>query len=203
MTYSGEELRQDDQTLWLQLIHLARSQPLGQVITFTPNSFCQAVGWNVSGKSYERIRECLTRLQATSLSIYSDRLKEGVSLSMVPKFRWFDEANGTKLKNYQVQVAPELVELFADMQYTQTEWQQRLALPVGLATWLHGYLASHKTPFAVRIDTIRKGAGMATQSVSSAQQTIENALDALKDVGFLENWKIQDGLVSFVRAPKP
>ena len=53
MTYSGEELRQDDQTLWLQLIHLARSQPLGQVITFTPNSFCLAVGWNVSGKSYE------------------------------------------------------------------------------------------------------------------------------------------------------
>lgn len=203
MTYSGEELRQDDQTLWLQLIHLARSQPLGQVITFTPNSFCQAVGWNVSGKSYERIRECLTRLQATSLSIYSDRLKEGVSLSMVPKFRWFDEASGTKLKNYQVQVAPELVELFADMQYTQTEWQQRLALPVGLATWLHGYLASHKTPFAIKIDTIRKGAGMSTESMSSAQQTIENALEALREVGFLESWKIQDGLVHFVRAPKP
>lgn len=40
ITYLGEELRQDDETVWLQLIHLAKERPVGSVVEFTPYSFC-------------------------------------------------------------------------------------------------------------------------------------------------------------------
>lgn len=201
ITYKGEELRQDDETVWLQLIHLAKEYPLGQPVEFTPYSFCKAIGWPICIGSYERLRACFDRMQATSLAVYSKRLKEGVSLSMIPAFAWQDEAKQT-LKKYRVQVAPQLVELFGDLHYTQLEWVQRLALPDGIATWLHGYYASHREPYPIKLDTIKKGAGMTTESASRLRQLIEQALTALVSVGFLRSWKIEGELVDVKRMPK-
>ena len=197
--FTGQELRQNDQTVWLQLIHLAKSQPIGEIVEFTPYSFCKSVGWKATGGDYIRLRECLTRMQATALSVYSDRLKEGVSLSMIPEFRWQD-GKGRTLSRYQVQVAPKLVELFGDVHYTQVEWEQRLALPAGIATWMHGYYASHKKPYSIKIDTLKDGAKLTTINNSHAKRLIKNALKQLVIVGFLESFDIIDELIHVKRA---
>lgn len=200
ITYQGEELRQDDETVWLQLIHMAKERPLGQLVEFTPYSLCKAIGWPICKGSYERLRACLERMQATSLAVYSKRLKEGVSLSMIPIFAWQDDDKQT-LKKYRVQVAPQLVELFGDVHYTQLEWSQRLALPDGIATWLHGYFASHREPFPIKLDTIKRGAGMTTERPAKVRELIEKALIQLVNVGFLKSWKIVGELVHVKRAP--
>lgn len=200
ITYQGEELRQDDETVWLQLIHLAKEQPLGSVVEFSPYGFCKAIGWPICKGSYERLRDCLDRMQATSLAVYSKRLAEGVSLSMIPVFSWQDE-NKQTLKKYRVQVAPQLVELFGSDHYTRVEWEQRLSLPVGIATWLHGYYASHREPFPVKLDTIKRGSGITTESASRLRQLIESALVELVNVGFLKSWEIVGELVHVERAP--
>jgi hypothetical protein len=198
ITYTGEELRQDDETVWLQLIHLAKERPLGNTVDFTPYALCSAVGWSIDGRSYKRLRQCLDRMQATSLSIYSSRLKEGVSLSMIPMFKWCDEA-GKALTKYQVKIAPELVTLFGEVHYTRLEWSQRLALPDGIATWLHSYYASHNKPFPVKIGTLKIGAGITTECVAALRQLIEKALARLVAVGFLESWEIVGELVHVKR----
>ena len=202
ITYQGEELRQDDETVWLQLIHMAKEHPLGQTVEFTPYSFCKAIGWPICKSSYERLRACLDRMQATSLAVYSKRLKNGVALSMIPVFAWQDEDKQT-LKKYRVQVAPQLVELFGDVHYTQLEWKQRLALPDGIATWLHGYFASHREPFPIKLDTIKRGAGMTTERPAKVRELIEKALTGLIEVGFLASWEIVGELVHVNRAPNP
>lgn len=196
--YTGEELRQDDETVWLQLIHLAKENPIGNTVEFTPYALCKAVGWSIDGRSYMRLRECLDRMQATSLSIYSPRLKGGVSLSMIPMFKWRDEA-GKALTLYQVQVAPELVTLFIEAYRTRLEWCQRLALPDGLATWLHSYYASHNKPFPVKISTLKRGAGITTECKAALRQLIEKALAKLVEVDFLESWEIVGELVHVQR----
>lgn len=200
ITFTGEELRQDDETVWLQLIHMAKERPLGQTVEFTPYSLCKAIGWPICKGSYERLRTCLDRMQATSLAVYSKRLKEGVSLSMIPAFAWQDE-NKQTLKKYRVQVAPQLVVLFGDVHYTQLEWTQRLALPDGIATWLHGYFASHREPFPIKLDTIKKGAGMTTERPAKVRELIEKALVELVNVGFLKSWDLIGELVHVKRAP--
>lgn len=201
ITYQGEELRQDDLIVWLQLIHLARKQPVGKAVEFTPYSFCKAINWAVNGHNYERLRECLRRMQTTSLSVYSKRLKRGVSLSMIPIFEWQDNKNNA-LKKYQVQLAPKLVELFQGVHFTQFEWEQRLKLPVGIATWLHGYYASHREPFPIKIVTIVEGSGISTKRERKAKELIERALEELKQVGFLKSWKIVGDLVHVERSPR-
>jgi hypothetical protein len=90
---------------------------------------------------------------------------------------------------YQVRIAPELIELFSGVRYTLVGWQQRLALPDGLATWLHGYYASHKEPYPIKLETIHEGAGLTIKRKDHLREQTEIALEALKRVGFLKSWR--------------
>lgn len=200
ITYTGEELRQDDETVWLQLIHLAKALPLGSPIEFTPYEFCKSLGWGTAGKDYSRLRGILTRLQAASLQAYSSYLKTGISLSMLPEFEWRDHASNANLKKYKVTIAKRLLQLFGDDRYTRLEWEQRLSLPTGVATWLHGYFASHKDNYAVRLETIKHGCGIETKNLKHLKETIEAALKQLQACGFITSYKIIDGRVYVSRA---
>lgn len=197
ITYTGEELRQDDETVWLQLIHLARYLQPGDAVEFTPYSFCKAICWPVSGNSYQRLRCCLRRLQATSMQIYSERLKEGISLSMLPVFEWRDGITNLVLKHYRVKIAPPLVKLFQE-NYTMLKWEQRLALPDGLATWLHGYYSTHSRPHPIKLETIKIGAGITAQP-KHLLDIVKRALEALKGCGFLVGYRIEGDLVHVTR----
>jgi hypothetical protein len=199
ITYTGEELRQEDATVWLQLIQLAKDSPLGSPIEFTPYAFCTALGWRITGGAYSRLREILTRLQATSLKAYSRQLERGVSLSMLPKFEWRDQASNTSLKKYRVTIAEELLDLFSNNRYTRVEWGQRLLLSTGVATWLHGYFASHKNNFALCLETIKHGCGIETSSTKHLKATIENALKQLCSVGFITAYVLEEGRVHVTR----
>lgn len=199
ITYTGEELRQDDETVWLQLVNLAKDKPLGSSIQFTPYEFCKALGWGISGRSYIRLREILTRLQATSLKAYSSQLEQGVSLSMLPKFEWRDQASNSALKMYKVTIAEELLELFSDNRYTRLEWEQRLSLPTGIATWLHGYFASHRDNFPIRLSTIRQGSGLETVNIKHLKASIQEALNHLRTAGFIDSFTVAEGRVHVSR----
>lgn len=202
ITYQGEELRQDDETVWLQLVHMAKGLSPNSEVEFVPKHFCEAVGWPVKGKSYERLIDCMSRMQATSLKIYSNRLKEGISLSMIPEFSWKDDATGKKLPKYKVTLSPKLVQLYGDVYYTNLDWEQRLRLPVGVATWLHGYYASHSKPLPVKVETLVAGLGISTETVTEQRKLIRSALDELKAVGFLSEWELKDDIVTVKRSPR-
>ncbi|NCN70795.1 MAG: TrfA family protein [Rhodoferax sp.] len=201
ITYRGEELRQDDETVWLQLVHLARHHVAGQLVEFTAYSFCKEISWPIGKRSYDRLKESFRRMQATGLDVYSKRLDRGVSLSMIPFFEYVDSETQKSLPRWRVRIAPELVDLFGNDHYTRIEWEQRLQLPDGLATWLHGYLASHRIPHPIKIDTIALGSGMNTVEKTELRRLIKRALTNLVDCGFLLSFEIARDLVTVKRAP--
>ncbi|WP_114815191.1 plasmid replication initiator TrfA [Paraburkholderia kururiensis] len=193
ITYTGEELRQDDETVWLQLIQLAKSQPAGNPIQFTALSFLKAIQWPTNTPSYERLRDCLTRMQATSLQVISERLGDdsGKGISMIPEFEWKNPTTNKPMRYYTVRIARPLVRLFGGKgHFTRVEWAQRLDLPAGLATWLHGYLASHAKPHPIKLETIREGAALTSVRLAHVRELVEKALDELKRVKFLKSWAI-------------
>ncbi|WP_308789142.1 plasmid replication initiator TrfA [Undibacterium terreum] len=203
ITYTGEELRQYDESVWLQLIHLARIAPIGSPIEFTAYSMVQALRLAKSKPNpghIERLRESLQRMQATALTILSKRLGRAVSLSMIPKFEWQDEISGARLPKWRVFIAPELVDLFGNVHFTRLQWSQRLDLPSGLATWMHGYLASHRDPMPLKLTTLQLGSGCTTVTPRKFKQLVANALAELERVKFLADSKIDGKLVHFCRS---
>lgn len=219
IVYTGEELRQDDETVWLQLIHLARQNGLAMPFEFTPYGLCKSIGWPVTGQSYDRLDKCMTRLQATSLKILSKRLGEEISMSMLPGYQAKRRKDGDG-GLWTVRMHDELVFLFSERQHTRVEWQRRLLLPEGMATWLHAYYASHREPLPVKVETLGVGAGLMSNlkadpaandpvSIASYKERLREvkklvikALEALKATGFLVDFEVtKKGLVIVRRDP--
>nr|AFN66387.1 TrfA family protein [uncultured bacterium] len=199
ITYRGEELRQDDEMVWLQLLHLARGSVAGQPVEFTAYSFCKNIGWSINKQSYKRLYECLKRMQATGLEVYVPRIKRGISLSMIPSFEYEDVETREALPRWRVRLAPELVELFGDSHYTRIHWEERLKLPDGLASWMHGYFASHRDPYPIKIETVASGAGLTESDKPELRRMVKRALGNLVEVGFLEEFSVAKDLITVKR----
>jgi TrfA protein len=195
-TYRGEELRQDDERVWMQILHLARLQTLSDWVEFVPGEFMLALGWKSRGsREYDRLREILGRLQATALQIQSKRLNTGVSVSLIVSFQWRD------LTRWRVKIEPEMKQLFPEDYYTRVQWEQRLELPNGIASKLHSYFASHRVPLPVKVCHLQELCG-SEASPSEFRKSLRAALDSLVSVGFLLTWRFNDddGTVEVRRA---
>ena len=195
--YRGEELRQDDELVWMHLMHLIKKLPLGECVEFTPYAFLKALGWSLNGQNYERLRISLSRMQATALRIQSKRLQCFISISLIQKFLSRNDRN-ENLSRWQVWVSREMRLLFDEEFLTRMAWETRRSLPAGIASKLFGYWASHRKPFPVKIETLSKlcGSGMAAKHFKAE---LKQALEQLRGIGFLENWEVTDDLVVVTR----
>ncbi len=192
--YTGEELRQDDETVWLQVLHLARKHPLEDLIEFSAYSILKSLDWPTTVFYYKKLEECLNRMAATNVVIESQRLGKSCAVSIIRKYEKADDGH-----MWRVWIEKEMRCLFDGNCYTLTEWEQRLSLPVGIATWLHAYLASHKKPYDIKIETIMLGAGLTMSEKRHAAEKIKKALISLVCVGFLKSWQIENGKISVQR----
>lgn len=195
--YRGEELRQDDELVWLHLIHLIKKLPLGECVEFTPYSFVKTLGWPIKGQSYERLRVCFSRMQATAIRIQSNRLGCFISVSLIQKFRSRNEQN-ENLSRWQVWVGEEMRLLFDEEFLTRMNWELRKSLPDGIASKLFGYWASHRQPFPVKIATLVQLCG-SEMTTKHFKVELKKALDLLSKIGFLETWEFKEDLVAVKR----
>jgi hypothetical protein len=210
ITYKGEELRQDDEDCFLQLVHLARHHAAGDKVEFTAYSFLKELGWKKSSEGYERLRTTLDRLQLTGLRISTaageseggDGAGGGYQGALVRKFAWKDET-GRSLTRWVVFLEPEIVTLFAPNGYTQVFWEQRMRLRSSLAKYLHSYYASHESPYPIKSATLKSLSGSRASRLSDFRKSLRTALQQLVDEAFLDTWRIDaNDLVHVVRSPK-
>ena len=73
MRYTGGQLDQADLDVWEQVLHLARTQPLGTRCYFTAHSFLKALGRSTGKHDHDWFGEALARLSATSVEITAGR----------------------------------------------------------------------------------------------------------------------------------
>ena len=216
VVYIGEELRQDDETVWMQLVHMAK-EARSECVSFTPYSFLKAVKWPIKGTSYTRLLTSIRRLATSGLEVYSSRFDKGVSTKLIAKYEYSKGAD-TPWKVQVFNKDDELLFLF-DKLYSRLDWETRLTLPEGVSTWLHGFFSSHREPFDHKIETLAVGAGLTLESEEDAQldeaartakrkarlreikRIITKALEALQEAGFLKSFEVtRSGLVRVVRA---
>lgn len=187
INYTGEELRQDDEDVLLQLIQFY-SKCSEDSITFLPYTMLRELGWPARTQYRDKLKCSLNRMSATNITIINKVLKEGLSLSLVRKFRWRDD-NGSMLKHWAVWLEPEIVKLFSNMSYSKILWDQRKKLkPLG--KWLHSYYTSHAEPYPIKVSTIHKASGSRTKAIKHFKPILRDALVELKMINFLEEFWI-------------
>jgi hypothetical protein len=204
ITYKGEELRQDDEDVFLQLVHLARTHPLGERVEFAAYSLLKELDWSKSSEGYDRLRTTLDRLQGTGLRVTSQHPGEGgYQGALIRKYAWKDDADAP-LTKWIVYLEPEIVNLFAPNSYTQVLWEQRLRLKSSaMAKYLHGYYATHENPYPLKVVTLQTLSGSRAKRLTDFRKGLRKALDLLVKERFLDSWNIDGSdLVHVVRTPR-
>ena len=85
--FIGEELRQDDEIVWMQLVHLSKKMR-SEWVSFTPYSFLKEIKWPISGASYKRLLISIRRLATCGIEVYSSRFDKGMSTKLIAKYEY-------------------------------------------------------------------------------------------------------------------
>lgn len=187
--YTGEELRQDDDDVYLEITHRASVHPLGTTVRFTAYGLLTELGWARNGPSYERLRSTLTRLTATALTVSSEDGREGYTGSLIRGFTW-QGADGSPLQHWEILLEKEIVRLYSPTSYTRLEWKMILALPP-MAKYLYKFFSSHETPYPYSVEKFQKLTGSKIADLHKFRYKLRAALDLLVDRGFLAEARIE------------
>jgi hypothetical protein len=175
--YTGARLDQGDLDAWLTVLHIARTQELGDECRVTAYQLLKALGKTDTGSNRDTLERRLSRMKATGVDVNVG--KYGYEGSLI------DEVYREKeTREYVIRLNPKLCALFEADQFTQIDWSVRHALDgKPLAQWLHGYYSSHARPFPVKVDTLHRLCGSEAALLSDFKKDLRKALDAVADAG--------------------
>jgi hypothetical protein len=201
--YAGPELRQDDASVFMTLLHLGRHTPLGQPIHFTAYSMLKELGWSINSAEYKHLRECCTRLSATNATVTTPEDDQGYAGSLVRTFAWKDD-KGKQMQHWVVWLEPAIAELFSQNTFSLLEWGERKKIGgrAPLALWLHSFLCTHREPHAMSVQKYYELCASKTAQLADFRRRLKMALQKLVEIGFILKFEIRDDKVHIVRAAK-
>lgn len=199
--YKGQELLQDDLSVWIALLHRASRQPIGDTIFFTGYELVKDLGWRMHSESYARIKECISRLKANELKIQLRGGAAGYAGSLIREYAW-DALTPEGDERWMVRFEPMIAELFRDDTVTFLAWEQRkrLGSRAALAQWLHAYFASHRDPFPITIQKIHELTGSEQKEMRFFKRKVRESLERLIEIGFLVEYNIEGDTVRVKKA---
>lgn len=191
--YTGWQLDQGDFDVLGQALHLKAQQPgiaPGSYLQFSAKSFLTAIGRQPGKSAREWLKDSFRRLTATALeveieikrAIMSERYSYAGSL--IDEFYYQERQH-----SYLLRINPKLFDLFA-AGWTQLQRQQRHRLKTDLAKWLHGFFASHKSPYPIKVATLKHLCGSKCARVSDYRYKLMLALEELRSAEVISAWEI-------------
>jgi hypothetical protein len=181
--YTGIELRaEDDEIVWLQIMHYAKRVPLGEPFEFWIKDLVNDVGWSKNGRYYDKARECISRLKANEVMVFNEKAygKSG-AISLIDKYTSMNDSAG-KPTIYRVWIDPNLITLFAGSTFTNHSWEIYLGLsPV--ARRLADYIESHKQPFPLKIGRFHDMCGSTSKTPTGWRRTVREACAEIENKG--------------------
>lgn len=188
----GTRLNQLDLDLWVTVVHFARRQMLGSDCIVSVCKFLKALGKTDTGPNRKALGNRLRRLKETAIEVTIGEI--GFAGNLI------DDLVAIHKKRYMFRLNPKLGALYSADQFTLIDWRVRQMMSgKPLAQWLHGYYASHKKPFALKVSTLLRLSGSANANPRSALQKLKKALDVLVEVstknGYFFEYEILGDLV--------
>ena len=192
VVYTGIELRaEDDELVWLQIMHYAKRVPLGEPFEFSVKDLVHDLGWARNGRYYDKARECISRLKANEVLVLHEKAygKSG-AISLIDKYTVLNDSEG-KLTQYRVWIDRNLIVLFAGNTFTNHTWETyRTLSPV--ARRLADYIESHRQPFPLKLDRFREMCGSTSKTTYGWRRTTREACVEIEASGIAKCVQLHD-----------
>jgi len=193
--FTGPQLDQADLDVWMQCLHLARTEGVGCRIEFSFHGFLKSIGRANGGKNSEWLLNAFRRLTASVVEI-----TDGKNTYLGPLIHHAKRNEETG--HYAIEINPAINALFSDTGWTQVEFDQRMALKrQPLAQWLHGFYSTHAKPYPMKVSTLHELCGSETQQMKHFRSELKKALTKLNELSGWE-WQIDSkDLVHIKKTP--
>ena len=200
IVYQGQELRQDDCSVFMALLFYQRDVPLGDPIFFTAYGMLRELGWSINTNEYKHLLECCTRLAATALSISFSNGAEGFTGSLLRSFAWRDEGN-KQMSRWCARFETSIARFFEKDSYSiiDPRIRRKISGRAPLAQWLHNFYSTHREPFAMSVSKYHELTDSRAKDLSDFRSRLKLALERLVEHGFLVHWEIKDDIVHVKR----
>lgn len=197
--YTGIELRaEDDELIWLQILHYAKSVPLGMPFDFSIKQLVLDVGWSKNGRYYDKARECISRLKANEVLFFNEKAYgTSEAMSLIQRYTILNESDG-KPNRYRAWIHPGLAVLFAGNTFTNHAWDTyRVLSPV--ARRLADYIESHKHPYPLDVERFRAMCGSSSTALTGWRRTVRQACEEVVARQIADKAYLQDDNIYSVR----
>lgn len=188
---TGKALSQDDLSVWMSLLSMARSGPISNVVKFTGYRLLKDLGWRMHSENYVRVKESIRRLKNNGLEISTASETAAYSGSLLRSYAFQTDEQDTR---WWVQFEPEMAILLVSDNTTLLEWEVRkdIGSRSRLALWLHAFYASHRDPIPFRIEKLMELCGAKTKHLPTFKRDLVNACEKLKaeKIQFLASYEI-------------
>jgi hypothetical protein len=193
VTYTGEQLNQEDLTVWLALVDLMKKDPLGTQCRFTGHEILKYMDLGTGGREYERLENSILRMTACAVVIETERYIYGKSL--IEGFVIDKDTN-----EYKVTLNRHLIQLFGENDWTAVNWQERKQLRnKPLCLKLHDYYSSHEKPLPVSFEFLSDITGSNNKQKAGFKAKVKIALEELVKINFLREYSIEGEIVKVER----
>ena len=196
--FSGVELRAyDDELVWLELMKYGQSVPFGEPIKFHIKDMVQGIDWKMNGQSYNRVRECLSRLKATEVLVSNDTAY-GVtkSFSLINKYGSVNDTEGSPT-HYSMFIDKEFLALYAGNTFTSHKWAAyRKLSPAGRK--LADYADSHRVPFPLSLEKFALACDWKGKHAAGLRRQAKAACAELVEAGIVSFALLKDDQLLFV-----
>jgi len=198
--YSGQTLGQDDLSVFMSIVNMAKSKPLTEPVAFTGYHLVNDLAWRMHSESYERARDCISRLKVTAVEVVTKGERSGYSGSLIRDYAW-NHMGEDGTQRWMVNFEPRICQIFMPDSTTLIEWEmrKRIGSKATVALWLHAYYSSHRDPYPVTVVKLHEMCRSASP-VSTFRRTLQLSLQKLLDLRFLLSFEIEKDLVRVVRS---
>lgn len=173
--FTGIELRaEDDELVWIQILHYAKSVPLGESLEFNIRQLCNDLDWPLNGTYYDKVRQCISRLKASEVMVINQKAYgNGGAISLIRDYI-FTNDDGCKPTKFKMWIHKDMILLFAGNTFTNHNWVvYRKLAPV--ARRLADYIESNKHPWPLPIKKFRELCGSSDTQLKSWRETVNKA----------------------------
>ncbi len=200
VNYFGEELRQDDLDVLLEMLQVARGQNVEDALHIRPIHFINDMNWSKNSASYERLRTCIKRLQGGVMTIIVYLNKERTETltyngSLIVDSYLYENEDKRVNDRWKVSLNPKLMKFFDVNAFTRINWFHRMEISSPLGKFLHSFFASHNGNFPIHWRKIMMISGYRAKSASAERKFKSDVLKYLgkmKQIGAILDFEIDE-----------
>lgn len=180
LRYTGLQLDQNDEDVWLELVDMLKYEPTGSSVTTTLLELLRRLGRTDTGPNRSVLLGQLMRLRATAISVYASS-----GACYVGGLIDTAELDGNTGK-LDVWLNPQIAALFTGGRFARMRLDVRRGLSP-MSKWLYGYYSSHIQPGPIAVKEIHRLSGSSATNLSKFKYSVRDALKELKVACDLHN----------------